>query len=154
MPVRCQRGSPEFRQIESNLGGAMPSVLCIEDEAELRELIVEELQSHGYETLEARDGVAGLQMILNHRPDIVVCDIAMPKLSGIELIKTLRSDHPGVAETPFIFLTAFADQPEMSAGIEAGADDYLTKPIDFELLVSRVALHLRKPRQVPRVVGS
>lgn len=132
----------------------MPSVLCIDDEAELLELIVEELQAHGYETYEARDGVTGLQMILDRKPDLVVCDIAMPGMSGLNLLQTLRSDHPEAAEMPFIFLTAFADHSERLNGMEAGADDYLTKPIDFELFIARVASHLGKPRLATDIMGS
>lgn len=126
----------------------MTTVLCVEDEKDLREYIVEELEDNGHQTYEARDGVEGLQMVLRHKPDIVVSDISMPRMSGLELVKHVRQDHPELADMPFIFLTAFTDREDMLEGLDSGADDYLTKPVDFEMLRTRVATALRQSQRM------
>lgn len=126
----------------------MTTVLCVEDEKDLREYIVEELEDNGLETYEARDGVEGLQMVLRHKPDIVVSDISMPRMSGLELVRQVRQDHPELADMPFIFLTAFTDREDMLEGLESGADDYLTKPVDFEMLRTKVATALRQSQRM------
>lgn len=122
----------------------MASILCIEDEVHLRELIAEDLEASGHQIYQARDGVEGMQVVLRHKPDLVVSDITMPRMDGIEFVKTVRSDHPDLAEMPVIFLTALTDRSDMLDGIQNGADDYLTKPIDFELLQLKVQSALRQ----------
>lgn len=110
-------------------------ILCIEDEAEIRQIIVEELHDAGYETIEADSGKSGLAAIMANHPDLVLCDMNMPEMDGNQLLETLRSDHPDYADMPFVFLTAQTDRHSMLNGKKLGADDYLTKPIDFELLL-------------------
>ena len=122
----------------------MTTILCIEDEALLREDIVEELEDDGYDVLQAADGHDGLEMILKHEPDLVVCDITMPHMNGHDLVKTLREKHPQCADTPFIFLSALADRNDILEGMNLGADDYLTKPIDFDLLLGKIKTSLRQ----------
>lgn len=126
----------------------MPSILCVEDETHLREDIAEELRDSGYTTYEARDGVEGLQMILRHKPDMVVSDISMPRLNGHELVRTLRNDHPEFAEMPVIFLTAYNDRKDQLEGLQIGADDYLTKPVNYELLQAKIASYLRQAERM------
>lgn len=122
----------------------MPKVLCIDDEHDLRQDIVEELQDAGYEVIEAANGQEGLQTILNDEPDLVVSDITMPVMDGYELITDLRAKHPKYDEMPFIFLSALADKDNVLKGIKAGSDDYITKPIDFDLLLAKVESRLRQ----------
>lgn len=117
----------------------MISILCVEDEKDVRTLIVEELEDAGIRTLQATNGREGLDMILKHRPDIVISDISMPEMSGTELLAELQINHPEFSNTPFIFLTALADREMMLEGLRAGADNYLTKPIDFDLLLAKVS---------------
>ncbi len=126
----------------------MAIVLCIEDEAHLREIIVEELEDEGYDVLEANNGREGLDMILRHRPDMVVSDITMPQMNGHELLLELRENHPKFAELPFIFLSALADKSQVIEGLELGADDYLTKPIDYDMLLVKVKAGLRQSDRV------
>ncbi len=126
----------------------MATVLCIEDEAPLREIIVEELEDEGYDVLEANDGREGLDMILRHRPDMVVSDITMPRMNGHELLLELRQNHPRYAELPFVFLSALADKSQIIEGLELGADDYLTKPIDYDMLLVKVKAGLRQSERV------
>jgi CheY-like chemotaxis protein len=121
----------------------MTTILCVEDETAIRQDIVEELQDAGYATLEAGDGEEGLAAIREHAPDLVLCDITMPRMDGRTLVKHLRTNHLQFSELPFVFLSALADRKDVLAGIELGADDYLTKPIDFELLLTKVEATLR-----------
>jgi DNA-binding response OmpR family regulator len=122
----------------------MAKLLCIEDDAELLEIITEELSDAGHTVLQATDGCAGLEMILKHNPDLVISDISMPGMNGYVLLKTLRNNHPDFAEMPFIFLSALADRDHVIDGLDLGADDYLTKPIDYEMLAVRVDSRLRQ----------
>lgn len=122
----------------------MATILCIEDEVALREGIVEELEDEDYTVLEAENGAVGLEMIIEHRPDLVLCDINMPNMDGYELQDKLRSDHPEFGEMPFIFLTALADKDRVLAGLKKGADGYLTKPVDYDLMIMTVESNLRK----------
>ena len=117
-------------------------ILCIDDEPGLREDIVEELRDAGYETVEAGDGRAGLEAIIAQKPDLVLCDITMPVMDAHSLLKELRDKHPDQADLPFIFLSALADRDHVIVGKRLGADDYLTKPIDFELLLATVEARL------------
>lgn len=126
----------------------MPSILCIEDETHLREDIAEELRDSGYTAYEARDGVEGLQMILRHKPDMVVSDISMPRLNGHELVRALRNDHPEFSEMPVIFLTAYNDRKDQLEGLKIGADDYLTKPVNYELLQAKITSYLRQSERM------
>ena len=123
-------------------------ILCIDDEPELRETIVEELTDVGYETVEADNGRTGLAAIVENQPDLVLCDINMPEMDGTQLLQNLRVNHPDLADMPFIFLTAQADRSAVLNGKKLGADDYLTKPIDFELLIATVEARLGQVRRM------
>ena len=123
-------------------------ILCIDDEALLREDIVEELEDEGYRVLQASDGHEGLKQILQHRPDLVICDITMPRKNGYELLKEVRGEHGISTEMPFIFLSALADKEHIVAGLKMGADNYMTKPVDFDVLRVKVKACLR---QVDRI---
>ncbi len=129
--------------------GYMTRILCIEDEELLREDLVEELRDAGHNVIEAGNGRSGLDIILQQHPDLVLCDINMPDMNGFELLTTLRKDHPEFDDVPFIFLPALADRKDVIAGKRLGADDYLTKPVDFELLHATIESRLR---QVQRMI--
>lgn len=124
------------------------TILVIDDEALLREDIVEELEDEGYKVFEAGDGHEGLKQILQHRPDLVICDITMPRKNGYDLLKEVRGAHGISAEMPFIFLSALADKEHVVAGLKLGADNYMTKPVDFDVLRVKVKACLR---QVDRI---
>jgi DNA-binding response OmpR family regulator len=126
----------------------MATILCIEDVPELREDIAEELEEAGYDILQAGDGKEGLEMILKHKPDLVLCDISMPKMSGLQLLREVRGNYPLFAEMPIILLSALADRERVLEGLREGADAYLTKPIDFELLLIRVQTSLRQMARI------
>lgn len=123
-------------------------ILCIDDEAEIRRDIAEELQDAGYLTIEAADGNEGLAAITRQNPDLVVCDITMPVMTGHELLRKLREEHPEQADLPFIFLSALAERKHIVEGKKLGADDYMTKPVDFELLLATVESRLNQVRRM------
>ena len=126
----------------------MTTILCIEDEAALREEIADELEDAGYEVLQASDGQEGLELIFKHEPDLVLCDITMPVKNGYDLMKVIRETYTLYAEMPFIFLTALADREQVMTGLKYGADAYLTKPIDFEMLLLTVQASLRQMERI------
>ena len=117
-------------------------ILLVEDEADLRTDIAEELQAAGYEVAEAGEGLAALEAIEAATPDLVLCDISMPGMSGFEVMQLMRERNPDLADVPFIFLSALADRTDVIAGKRAGADDYLTKPIDFDLMLATIEARL------------
>lgn len=112
----------------------MTTILCVEDEPLVLEDIVEELEERGFEVLQAKDGLEGLAMILEHKPDLVISDITMPRMGGHELLDELRNKHTEFDNMPFLFLSALADEKEIVEGLKLGAYNYLTKPVDFKLL--------------------
>jgi DNA-binding response OmpR family regulator len=117
----------------------MITILCIDDEADIRGLIVEELTDAGFSTLEAANGREGLEVLLAKWPDIVICDVTMPEMNGHELLAEIQLNHPELSNIPFIFLTAMADKENRITGLQAGAADYLTKPVDLDILLAKIA---------------
>lgn len=125
----------------------MGTILCIEDEPDILESLVEELSDTGYLALAARDGREGLETIIRERPDLVICDISMPVMDGYELLKAVRANGSH-ARMPFVFLSALTDRDERIRGLHEGADEYLTKPVDFSILLSKVEAILRMRRRM------
>jgi DNA-binding response OmpR family regulator len=117
-------------------------ILCIEDDRETAALIAEELLDRGYEVILAHDGREGLAAILRTMPDLVLSDISMPAMSGFELLASLIALAPRFSKMPFIFLTALTDRDNELKGRQLGADDYVTKPIDFDMLVAIITARL------------
>ena len=117
-------------------------ILCIEDDRETAALIAEELLERGYEVATAYDGHEGLATILRCAPDLVVSDISMPVISGFELLERLTALAPQFSKMPFVFLTALGDRDSELKGRRLGADDYITKPIDFDILATIIAARL------------
>lgn len=110
------------------------TILCIEDEPFLLEELEEELTSKGYTVLTATSGDEAEPILAQTRPDIVLCDVMLPGRNGFELLNDLRSQGKLDDHTAFIFLTALSDREPHLNGLRAGADAYLTKPVDLELL--------------------
>lgn len=125
-------------------------ILCVEDEADLRADICEELAGAGYEVDEAGNGQEALDILREKRYDLVLCDITMPRMSGLDLLRKVRQE-PKLSDLPFVFLTALAGRRDIIAGKQAGVDDYLTKPIDFDLMLITIAARLE---QVQRIKGA
>jgi len=125
----------------------MQTILCVEDEIDLRADIREELEAAGYRVLEAANGKEALAALDAEVPDLVLCDITMPQMSGLEVLARVR-ENAQLADLPFIFLTALAGRSDLLAGKAAGVDDYLTKPIDYDLMLITIAARLS---QVARI---
>jgi DNA-binding NarL/FixJ family response regulator len=117
-------------------------ILCIEDDRETAALIAEEFLDRGYEVIVAYDGREGLAAILRTMPDLVLSDISMPAMSGFELLESLIALAPRFSRMPFVFLTALTDRDSELKGRQLGADDYVTKPIDFDMLAAIITARL------------
>jgi DNA-binding NarL/FixJ family response regulator len=109
-------------------------ILCIEDDRETADLIAEELADRGYEASVAYSGPEGLMAIMRATPDLVLCDVSMPSMTGFEVLERLNEIAPRFGRIPFVFLTALADRDTELRGRQLGADDYVSKPIDFDRL--------------------
>jgi len=119
-----------------------PRILVVDDNETNRDILLTRLQVHGYEILQAADGEEALTAAKRHVPDLILLDVMMPKLDGIEVCRRLKSDTT-LPFIPIILLTAKADTKDVVAGLDAGADEYLTKPVDQTALVARVRSVLR-----------
>jgi DNA-binding response OmpR family regulator len=124
--------------------GSYNKILCVEDDRETAALIAEELIDRGYEVALAHDGREGLEAMLSGTPDLVLADINMPAMSGFELLKRVTALAPQFSKTPFVFLTALCDRESELEAWRLGADDYVTKPVDFEVLSALIAARLRR----------
>jgi DNA-binding response OmpR family regulator len=117
-------------------------ILYIEDDHQIAKLVAEELTEQGFNVILALDGHEGFIAILKGLPDLVLCDIGLPHMSGFEILDHLNELSPRLGRVPFIFVTALADRkPERRTG-RLGADDYITKPIDFETLETTIKARL------------
>ncbi len=116
-------------------------ILIVEDEPDMILGLKDNFEFEGYEVLTAADGVAGLERARGHKPDLVILDIMLPKLSGLEVCKTLRGEG---FEAPIIMLTARGQEIDKVVGLELGADDYVTKPFSIRELLARVRAILRR----------
>lgn len=114
-------------------------ILCVEDEVDIRANIAEILRDEGFEVLEAANGYEGYEVFLDHRPDLIISDIMMPELDGYGLLKLVRETTAiKNSSVPFIFLSALGQKDNVLKGINLSANDYLVKPIDFDMLIAKV----------------
>lgn len=125
-----------------------PIILCIEDEIDLREVLAEEMRDAGYQVIEAADGKEALVALQSTRPDLILCDILMPYMGGYQFLQHLREDHPELAAVPFIFLSAQDQVEQIVSGKHAGADDYLVKPVNFDLMLATIDARLRQVQRL------
>jgi DNA-binding NarL/FixJ family response regulator len=109
-------------------------ILCIDDDREAVALLTEELASCDFDVITAYDGHEGFVSILKNMPDLILCDVNLPLMSGFEVLERLNGLATRLGHIPFVFLTARADRRSELRGRRLGADDYITKPIDFDLL--------------------
>lgn len=114
-------------------------VLCVEDEQEIRENIVEILRDEGFEVFAADNGKHGFESFMQNKPDIVVSDVMMPEVDGYGLLQLIRESKNTRNNTvPFIFLTALGQKDNVIKGVTLSANDYLVKPVDFELMIAKI----------------
>lgn len=121
----------------------MPKILVIEDERTIRANIVDLLKLQGFELISAENGEVGLELAIESLPDLIICDVLMPKMDGFEVLRQL-SQEPSTQAIPFIFLTAKTERADFRQGMELGAYDYLTKPFTQAELLGTVNSQLRK----------
>ena len=119
-----------------------PTILVVDDEPSIGEVVSIYLQRAGYQVTVARDGQAALEALERHPPDLVVLDLMLPKIDGLEIARRLRAQ----GDTPIIMLTAKREESDRITGLEMGADDYVVKPFSPQELVSRVKAVLRRTR--------
>ena len=122
----------------------MSRILIVEDERKIARFLELELQHEGYEVETAGDGRTGLEKALSWKPDLMILDLMLPELSGIEVCRRLRHE----SDVPIIMLTAKDDVSDKVMGLDMGADDYMTKPFAIEELLARIRVGLKKHRAV------
>lgn len=123
-------------------------ILLVDDDPSLLELIQYNLEGEGFRVVTAKDGQAGVRLFFTDRPDLVILDVAMPKLDGYQVCERIRE----MSDTPVIMLTARGREEDIIKGLDLGADDYLTKPFRVNELLARVRATLRRARMKPEVV--
>jgi DNA-binding response OmpR family regulator len=127
----------------------MEKILVIEDQEDIRSIVVEMLTQEKFNVLEAENGQVGIKLLQEEVPDLIICDIAMPKLNGYEVV-TWSRENPETESVPFIFLTAKSSQIDIRQGIELGADDYLTKPFTRAELLGAITARFDKQKAFNR----
>jgi DNA-binding response OmpR family regulator len=140
--ARPQRGSEEMNEAKQ-----VTRILIVEDEPNMVSGLRDNFEYEGYQVITAGDGLEGLERALADSPDLIVLDVMMPKMSGLEVCKQLKSKRPSL---PIIMLTARGQEVDKVVGLELGADDYVTKPFSIRELLARVKAVLRRARVVPK----
>ncbi|KIU26146.1 hypothetical protein SR41_16025 [Sphingomonas melonis] len=125
------------------------TVLIVDDDPHIRQLLAFALDKAGLSPVEAADGEAGLAMVQTHKPDLVILDINMPRMDGLEVCRRLRGAKDGGGDTPILFLSSRDDEIDRVLGIELGADDYVVKPFSPREVVARVMAILRRTAARP-----
>ena len=117
------------------------TVLIVEDEQNIVDILAFNLSRDGYDTIEAYDGVTGLQLALEHNPDLILLDLMLPEMNGFEVCRRVRESG---SSTPILMLTAREEEADKVMGLELGADDYITKPFSMRELLARVKANIRR----------
>ena len=127
------------------------SILIVEDEQNIVDILSFNLSREGYDTLEAYDGPTGLQLALEQDPDLILLDLMLPGMDGFEVCRQVRESG---SSTPIIMLTAREEETDKVLGLELGADDYITKPFSMRELLARVKANIRRMSMVPAGKGA
>jgi len=122
------------------------TVLIVEDEQNIVDILSFNLAREGYDTLEAYDGLTGLQLALEHDPDLILLDLMLPGMNGFDVCRKIRESG---STTPILMLTAREEEADKVLGLELGADDYITKPFAMRELMARVKANIRRAAMVP-----
>ena len=124
------------------------TVLIVEDEQNIVDILAFNLSREGYDTMEAYDGATGLQLALEHNPDLILLDLMLPGMSGFEVCRKIRETGSSI---PILMLTAREEEADKVMGLELGADDYITKPFSMRELMARVKANIRRVSMAPVV---
>ena len=140
--------------MSNNEGSNQKTILIVDDEQPIVDILVYNLKKEGYNTLEANDGLTAVNIALNDKPDLILLDIMLPKMDGLTVCKKIRSKY----NIPILMLTAKDEEIDKILGLELGADDYITKPFSVRELMARIKANLRKadikPEQGNNQTGS
>ncbi len=123
------------------------NILVVEDDLDIRELISFNLQNEGHQVFEAKDGEAGIDKAREKLPDLILLDLMLPGIQGLDVCRVIKSDQE-TKETPIIMVTALGQDEDIVKGLEAGADDYITKPFSIKVLIARVNAVLKRSIEV------
>jgi DNA-binding response OmpR family regulator len=124
-----------------------PKILVVDDEPDALEVLAFKLREAGYAVVLAKDGAEALEMARNELPSLIVLDVMLPEIDGLDVCRILRRD-PRFASTPILMLTARVEERDQALGLELGADEYLTKPFSPRELVGRIGKLLERNRRV------
>ena len=123
------------------------NILVVEDDLDIRELISFNLQNEGHQIFEAKDGEAGIDKAREKLPDLILLDLMLPGIQGLDVCRVIKSDQE-TKETPIIMVTALGQEEDIVKGLETGADDYITKPFSIKVLIARVNAVLKRSIEV------
>ena len=123
------------------------NILVVEDDLDIRELISFNLQNEGHQVFEAKDGEAGIDKAREKLPDLILLDLMLPGIQGLDVCRIIKSDQE-TKETPIIIVTALGQEEDIVKGLETGADDYITKPFSIKVLIARVNAVLKRSIEV------
>lgn len=124
------------------------TVLIVEDEQNIVDILAFNLSREGYDTMEAYDGITGLQLAMEHNPDLILLDLMLPGMNGFEVCRKIRETGSSI---PILMLTAREEETDKVMGLELGADDYITKPFSMRELLARVKANIRRGSMAPTV---
>ena len=130
--------------MEEELDREQKTILIVDDEQPIREILVYNLKKEGYNVIEASDGIAALNLALEKYPDLILLDIMLPKMDGLSVCKRIKNSY----NVPILMLTAKDSEIDKILGLELGADDYITKPFSVRELIARVKANLRKVENI------
>ena len=148
LPVLTQWFLPRRLTPSAMSSPASKKILIVEDENDILQLVKLYLEKDGFRTVSAKTGTEGLRQVKQEKPDLVVLDLMLPEIDGLEVCKRLRS-APETAMLPIIMLTAKAEESDTIIGLELGADDYVTKPFSPKTLVARIKALFRRLERKP-----